>query len=33
MADVVVKTIFEEKSDPRISQRPGDIIFSRDENE
>lgn len=27
MADTVVKTIFDRKSDSRISQRPGDIIF------
>lgn len=29
MADVIVKTIFEESPDPRIAERPGDIMFSR----
>jgi glycine/D-amino acid oxidase-like deaminating enzyme len=30
MADTVVKTIFDRKSDNRISQRPGDIIYGDD---
>jgi glycerol-3-phosphate dehydrogenase len=32
MADRIVKTIFERKSDPRISLRPGDIIYPAYEN-